>query len=293
MKKWLFALVLAASSLAHAAGPTKGQQFILCINEGATTAAQVEALKEQYLPLARMLGATAGGQVTVVPYVSISLFETDYGAGRCDFVFGKTIDALAKGIAAGGYHAVAKSDKPYVAGIIQAPSRAFGSARDLLGHDLLLPPEDAFTTQLVKAFLRAEGLKLVVKDPLDKFPTDDKTSVTLRFVRYQEAVSQTVKTGWYPAGAVNPTVLRAWERSGGKVLVKMPPQPGWSVLANRRISQEVRNAVLGELTKTNDAAKAVLAAVKLEAFVPASDTEFAAVLQYLATAARDGVAKQH
>ena len=191
MKKILLGCMLFACALANA-GPAKGPQYTLCVNEGATTAAQVETLKEQYEPLARHIGVVARGQVAVVPYVSVALFESAFGAGHCDFVFGKTIDALAKGIASGGYVAVVKSDKPYVAGIIQAPGRAFGSARDLVGVDVLLPPEDTFTSQLTKAYLRAAGLKLATKDTLDKFPTDDKTAVTLRFVKWQEAVSQTV-----------------------------------------------------------------------------------------------------
>lgn len=277
-------------SLAHAAPPTKPQQHVLCINEGATTTSQVDVLKEQYQALARVIEATTGNRVSVEPFVSISLFEATFNTGRCDFVFGKTIDALAKGIAAGGYHAVAKSDRPYVAGIIQAPGRSLSNAKDLVGHDLLMPPDDAFTSQLAKAYLRGAGLKLVTKDTLDKFPTDDKTAVTLRFVKWQEAVSQTVASGWYPAGAVNPTVLRAWERNGGKVLVKLPPQPGWSVLANRRIAPGTRQALQTALTsaQANAAGQSMLAAVKVEAFVPANDKEFVAILQYLGLVDRDG-----
>ena len=101
-----------------------------------------------------------------------------------------------------------------------------------------------------------------------------------------------LSTGWYSAGAVNPTVLRNWERQGGKVLVKLPPQPGWSVLVHRRHAHELRPALLASLTsaKTSDSGKAALAAVKVDGFVAAEDKEYVAVLQYLDAPAR--VAKQ-
>jgi len=278
---FVFGAVLAASAPAYAqTSPTT-----LCINEGATTNRSIADLQKQYEPLAKLISSVSSkSSVTVKPFVSVGLFEDEIKTGLCDYVFGKTIDSLARAIESDKYNVVVKDKNPYVAGIIVAKGKDFKTPKDLVGRDILVPPSDTFTAQLLKSYLKSSGMPMTVKDTLDTFPTKEANAVTVRHIKWQEAVSSTVGMGWYSFGAVNPTLLKDWESKGGRVLVKMPPQPGWSILVKKDISPKSVNALKDALLTAAESedGKSVLKAVKLEGMVVAQNAEYLSVLKYLA-----------
>jgi ABC-type phosphate/phosphonate transport system substrate-binding protein len=282
----VIAFAFAASASAHAAQPMEQR---LCINEGATTVVATYALEGRYRPLADVIQKTIGRKVAVSAFTKVSLFEADFSGARCDYVFGKTIDVLAEGIRTAqlqptkGYHAVVKTVDPYVAGFVVSKDFEGTGVASLVGKDVMLPPKDTFTAQLALAELRNAGLRIEERHTLDKFPTDVKDAVTVRHVPYHEAITSTVESGWYKAGAVNPTVLSAWK---GRVLTTFKPQPGWVVLASASTSEKDRSAVASALAGLDKSAdgKSLLKAIKVPAFVPAADAEYLAVLDYLRNA---------
>jgi hypothetical protein len=252
----------------------------LAVNEAATAAIPIAALIERYDPLAHVLGRAAGAAVECRPFISVDVFEAEL-ATRPSFVFCKTVDLLAREIAALRYLPLVKIDRPYLAGIIVGEHAKARSLADLAGTDLLLPPPGTLTAKLAKAALRDAGLETVVVEQSAPWPTRIRHKVTLRHVQFQEAIPDAVGRGyWFHAGAVNPTVLKRWK---GRVLTHFAPQPNWSVGAHADTPARSAQAAIAALESMHETTggRAALAAMNIDRFVPASRADYLRLAAYL------------
>lgn len=275
---------IGAGIPAHAAntGAAVADALTFAINEAATTAVSISDLVTRYEPLTKLLIKASHQRVLPVASLNVSSFRKLLAESVPPaFIFAKTVDILAEQVSLNRYVPMVKVDVPYVAGIILAPGFRANSLSELVGFDVLLPPPDTMTAKLAIAAFHDAGLPVAVLQDNERFPTTIRDKITVRHVRYQEAIPATLERKfWYKAGVVNPTVLGKWK---GTVLQKFRPWPNWSIAAAMHVAPAVISAATSALVAMHEYAEgaAALADMKIKRFVHADRAEYIALAAYV------------
>jgi ABC-type phosphate/phosphonate transport system substrate-binding protein len=275
-----FRLVSAvlACALAAVAPVTLAQQkkkaqapkepLVFAVNEGATTVITHDELLDRYAGLAKSMQRALRRPVKVEVFPDTARFRSALERRQFDIVFGKTVNLLAGMIRDKRYQAIVKTKAPYVAGFITVKDSPIKTAADLRGKVVVMP-ERVFTTKLGEATLRELGLK--------------ENDVTIRYVKFQEAVAVSVESGAADVGVVNPTVKQDWLKKGNTVLMEAKPVPNWSIIASAAVSQaelaRLRRALVA--LKDSEGGSEVLKAISVPEFVAAANSEYLELLKFI------------
>lgn len=273
----VFACALAAVASVTLAQQKKAQAsrerlvkepLVFAVNEGATTAVTHAELLQRYAGLAQAMENAVRRPVKVEVYADTARFRSELQRRRFDIVFGKTVNLLAGMIREKQYQAIVKTKTPYVAGFITLKNSPIKGAVDLRGRVVVMP-ERVFTTKLGEATLRELGYK--------------ENEVTIRYVKFQEAVAVSVESGSADVGVVNPTVKQEWLKKGNTVLLEAKPVPNWSIIASPAVSQaelaRLRRALIG--LKDSESGSEVLKVISVPEFVAADNTEYLELLKFI------------
>jgi phosphonate transport system substrate-binding protein len=268
----VLACALAAVAPVTAAQEKKAQAskepLVFAVNEGATTVITHEELLDRYAGLAKSMERAVRRPIKVEVFPDTARFRQELERRHFDIVFGKTVNLLAGMIRDKQYQAIVKTKTPYVAGFITMKDSPIKTAADLRGKVVMMP-ERVFTTKLGEATLRELGFK--------------EDEVTIRYVRFQEAVAMSVETGSADVGVVNPTVKQDWLKKGNNVLLEAKPVPNWSIIASSAVSQaelaRLRRALIG--LKDSERGSEVLKAISVPEFVAAANKEYLELLKFI------------
>jgi ABC-type phosphate/phosphonate transport system substrate-binding protein len=249
--------------------PVVKERLIFAVNEGATTSVSHVELLQRYAPLAESMERAVRRPIKVEVYPDTARFRAELDRGRrFDIVFGKTVNLLAGMIRDKRYQAIVKTKTPYVAGFITMKDSPIKTADDLRGKVVMMP-ERVFTTKLGEATLRELGLK--------------ESDVTIRYVKFQEAVAVSVESGAADVGVVNPTVKQDWLKKGNTVLMEAKPVPNWSIIASPALTQgelaRLRRALIA--LKDSENGTEVLKTISVPEFVTAANTEYVELLKFI------------
>lgn len=258
-----------------------GRAMLLAVNEAATENVAVAELFARYEPLAKLLSLAAHTAVRPDPMIDISLFSEHLEKRPAEFIFAKTVDVLAREVKAGRYVPLAKSDEPYIAGLVAAPGFTGQRLSDLRGQLVLFPPADTLTARLGFKALKSRGIDYQITD--DNTPIRLSKTVTIRHVASNDVITAVVgdpSLSWYAAGLLNPSALKKWR---GRVLQRLDPQTNWSIAARADLPATVVATASTLLTTLQDDAEGLrtLARVKVKRFVPATRQEYVDLVNYL------------
>jgi phosphonate transport system substrate-binding protein len=246
----------------------KKEPLVFAVNEGATTVITREELQDRYAGLAKSMERALRRPIKVEVYPDTARFRTELERRHFDIVFGKTVNLLAAMIRDKKYQAIVKTKTPYVAGFITMKDSPIKTAADLRGKVVMMP-ERVFTTKLGEATLRELGLR--------------ETDVTIRYVKFQEAVALSVESGAADVGVVNPTVKQDWLKKGNSVLLEAKPVPNWSIIASPAVSlaelARLRRALIG--LKDSEPGSEVLKAISVPEFVVAANIDYLDLLKFI------------
>lgn len=238
----------------------------LLINEAVTGETNSFLLTTRYRPFAEFLSKQLKGKViTVEPVVDIKRFITlAQGASKPQFVFGKSVNQLAKLVRDQGYQPVVRRADPYKAAFIVGKDSPIKTLADASELKIIMPDVSSATTAVALAELRQQ-------------------KITARFVthvKFQDEVAQYIKNGLGQVGVVNPTIAKKWLEEGGRVIAETQPVVNWSLLAApsvpAEIVQQLRDALLGNSAE----AAAVLSAVGVKAWTKAEPAQYMELLAY-------------
>ena len=268
----VLASVLAAMTPVTLAQDRKPQaskeRLVFAVNEGATTAVSHVELLSRYATLAEAMERALRRPIKVEVYPDTARFRSSLEQKPFDIVFGKTVNLLAGMIRDKRYQAIVKTKTPYVAGFITVKNSPIKTAADLRGKVIIMP-ERVFTTKLGEATLRDLGFK--------------ENDVTVRYVKFQEAVAVSVESGVADVGVVNPTVKQDWVKRGNTVLLEAKPVPNWSIIASPAVTPaelaRLRRALIG--LKDSESGSEVLKTVGVPEFVAAANTEYLELLKFI------------
>jgi ABC-type phosphate/phosphonate transport system substrate-binding protein len=265
------ASILPAAAFAQASAPKKPAAvpqapWRLLINEAFTGENNSFVLTNRYKPLADFLAARQKGRaISIEPMVDVERFlEIATAKEKPDFVFGKSVNQLAKLVRDHKYQPIVHRADPYKAAFIVSKDSHVTTVEQASRAKLVMPDEKAATSALALAELR-------------KF-NPGKLDVT--HIRFQEAVAQQVKTGMAHVGVVNPTVAKKWAEDGGRVIGETQPVVNWSLLAGPAVPpatvQQMQAAFLAMTPQDAEA----LASIGVKQWVKAERQEYLALLKY-------------
>jgi hypothetical protein len=271
--------------------------YVLCINEGAQEPQAQKVLIDKYEPIWRAIEDSLSVHVISQAFTKNSDFAEYLPSGRCDVVFGKSVNILSNAVATMGYQPVVKDSTPYRIGFISG--KPLSTLKDLRGSKISLPPPDTYVTTLAVSALLRNGLQIIDEDALlsvrdtpanvpgaelDRFNAAfanyDKLRrehVTIKQIRYIAAVPMTALLGQGDVGALNPQLLKKWPKD--KPVLLMPPTIGWSVLANPKMPEAQVKALQAKLMTLQ--APAMQQMWMTGSFVPATVAEMRALDDYL------------
>jgi ABC-type phosphate/phosphonate transport system substrate-binding protein len=238
----------------------------LLVNEAFTGENNNFVLTNRYKPLADFIGARQKGRaVSIEPIVDVERFlELARAPAKPDFIFGKSVNQLAKLVRDQGYQPVAHRADPYKAAFIVGKDSHVTTLEQASRAKLVMPDEHAATSALALAELR-------------KYNTG-KLDVT--HIKFQEAVAQQVKSGLAQVGVVNPTVAKKWAEEGGRVVGETQPVVNWSLLAAPSVPAatvlQLQAAFVAMTPQETDA----LAPIGVKQWVKAERQEYLALLKY-------------
>lgn len=294
--KTVATLLLACSAIASAA-PAEKPRLILCINEGAQDQQPPQELIDKYEPLSRAIEEALSVKVTTLPFLKNAGFAEQLPSGRCDVVFGKSMNILSYAVATMGYQPVVKDSAPYRIGFISG--QKLGTLADLQGTTITLPPPDTYVSTLAVRALIGAGLRVIneetlitIRDTPADVPGTDlerfkvsfanydrlrREHVAIKHIRYIGAVTKTAAVGANDVGAINPQLLKSWPKD--KPVLLMPPTLGWSVLANPKMPEAQVKALQAKLVTIQGPALKQMWLTG--SFVPATVGEMKALDDYL------------
>ena len=261
---WAQAAAAAAASAAKK--PAGGANWRLLVNEAVGGDTNSFLLTNRYRPAADFISAQLKGRPIVVePMVDIKRFmAVAQGASKPEFVFGKSVNQLAKLVRDNGYQPVVRRADPYKAAFIVAKDSPIKNLTDAADAKVIMPDEFAATTAVALAELRRQKLG----------------QVRVTHVRYQEEVAQFVKSGMGQIGVVNPTIAKKWVEEGGRVVAETQPVVNWSVLAGPSVAADMVQQLRDALLATNSESAAVMASMGVKAWAKAERKDYLDLLDY-------------
>ncbi|WP_143762951.1 phosphate/phosphite/phosphonate ABC transporter substrate-binding protein [Ramlibacter tataouinensis] len=257
------AAALCATPLAQSQSSADGWRLL--INEAFTADLSISMLAQRYKNWADyMAAAVRNKQVVIDPVISVRRFlEQARGDQKPLFVFGKSVNQLAKLVRDQGYQPVARRADPYKAAFITGANSTITSMGALAGRKILMPDEYAATTAVAKAELRSMNIGSFVSH-----------------TRFQESVAQQVAAGVAEAGVVNPTIARKWKEEGGRILGETQPVVNWSVLASPKAPPEMVARMTEALLAMNTQAAPILGEIGVKQWAKPDKAEYVALLEY-------------
>jgi len=259
---WAQAVAAAKKPAAPAAGAT----WRLLVNEAVGGDTNSFVLTNRYRQVADFITAQLKGRPMVVePMVDIKRFmAAAQGASKPEFVFGKSVNQLAKLVRDSGYQPVVRRADPYKAAFIVAKESPIKSLADAADSKIIMPDEFAATSAVALAELRRQKL----------------SQVRVTHVRFQEEVAQFVKTGMGQIGVVNPTIAKKWVEDGGRVVAETQPVVNWSMLAGPSVSAEMVQQLRDALMAASPESAAVMASMGVKAWAKAERKDYLDLLDY-------------
>jgi ABC-type phosphate/phosphonate transport system substrate-binding protein len=236
------------------------------VNEAFTGENNTFVLMNRYRPLAEFIGARQKGRpVNIEPIVDIERFlEMAKGASKPEFIFGKSVNQLAKLVRDQGYQPVVHRADPYKAAFIAGKDSTVATLEQASRVKLVMPEEHTATSALALAELRKYN----------------PGKLDVIHIKFQEAVAQQIKGGLAQVGVVNPTVAKKWAEEGGRVIGETQPVVNWSLLAAPSMpaaTVQQLQAAFGAITPQE---ADVLAPVGVKQWIKAERQEYLALLKY-------------
>lgn len=261
-----WAQVSAAAAASAAKKPAGGANWRLLVNEAVGGDTNSFLLTNRYRPAADFISTQLKGRPIVVePMVDIKRFmAVAQGASKPEFVFGKSVNQLAKLVRDNGYQPVVRRADPYKAAFIVAKDSPIKTLADAADAKVIMPDESAATSAVALAELRRQKLG----------------QVRVTHVRYQEEVAQFVKSGMGQIGVVNPTIAKKWVEEGGRVVAETQPVVNWSVLASPSLAADMVQQLRDALLATNSESAAVMASMGVKAWAKAERKDYLDLLDY-------------
>jgi len=256
----------AAAAAKKPAAPAAGATWRLLVNEAVGGDTNSFVLTNRYRQVADFITAQLKGRPMVVePMVDIKRFmAAAQGASKPEFVFGKSVNQLAKLVRDSGYQPVVRRADPYKAAFIVAKESPIKSLADAADSKIIMPDEFAATSAVALAELRRQKL----------------SQVRVTHVRFQEEVAQFVKTGMGQIGVVNPTIAKKWVEDGGRVVAETQPVVNWSMLAGPSVSAEMVQQLRDALMAASPESAAVMASMGVKAWAKAERKDYLDLLDY-------------
>ena len=251
----------------QAAGQLAGvDRWRLLINEAVTADLSISMLALRYRGLADYLGGQIRNkQVVVDPVIDIQNFVRQASSDQKPLmVFGKSVNQLSKLVRDGGYQPLVRRPEPYKAAFIVNNNSPISSIGQLSGKKILMPDESSATV----AVARAEMRRMNVREPY------------ISYTRYQDSVSAQVAAGLAEVGAVNPTIARKWQESGGRVIGETLPVVNWSVLAAPGVPADMISRLQDSLMAMNSQSAGIMTEIGVKQWVKADRKEYLALLDY-------------
>jgi ABC-type phosphate/phosphonate transport system substrate-binding protein len=223
-------------------------------------------LTNRYRPVADFMSIQLKGRPIVVePMIDIKRFmAVAQGASKPEFIFGKSVNQLAKLVRDNGYQPVVRRADPYKAAFIVAKDSPIKNLTDAADAKVIMPDESAATSAVALAELRRQKL----------------SQVRVTHVRFQEEVAQFVKSGMGQIGVVNPTIAKKWVEEGGRVVAETQPVVNWSVLAGPSLPADVVQQLRDALMAANSESAAVMASMGVKAWARAERKDYLDLLDY-------------
>lgn len=261
-----WAQVSAAGAASAAKKPASGANWRLLVNEAVGGDTNSFLLTNRYRPAADFFSAQLKGRPVVVePMVDIKRFmAVAQGASKPEFIFGKSVNQLAKLVRDNGYQPVVRRADPYKAAFIVAKDSPIKTLADAADAKIIMPDASAATSAVALAELRRQKLGLV----------------RVTHVRFQEEVAQFVKSGMGQIGVVNPTIAKKWTEEGGRVVAETQPVVNWSVLAGPSLAADMVQQLRDALLATNSESAAVMASMGVKAWAKAERKDYLDLLDY-------------
>jgi ABC-type phosphate/phosphonate transport system substrate-binding protein len=251
----------------QAAGQLAGvDRWRLLINEAVTADLSISMLALRYRGLADYLGGQIRNkQVVVDPVIDIQNFVRQASSDQKPLmVFGKSVNQLSKLVRDGGYQPLVRRPEPYKAAFIVNNNSPINNIGQLSGKKILMPDEASATV----AVARAEMRRMNVREPY------------ISYTRYQDSVSAQVAAGLAEVGAVNPTIARKWQESGGRVIGETLPVVNWSVLAAPGVPADMISRLTDSLLAMNSQSASIMTEIGVKQWVKADRKEYLALLDY-------------
>ena len=256
----------AAAAGKKPATSAAGSSWRLLVNEAVGGDTNSFVLTNRYRPAADFITAQLKGRPIVVePMVDIKRFmAVAQGASKPEFVFGKSVNQLAKLVRDNGYQPVVRRADPYKAAFIVAKESPIKTLADAADSKIIMPDEFAATSAVALAELRRQKL----------------SQVRVTHVRFQEEVAQFVKSGMGQIGVVNPTIAKKWVEDGGRVVAETQPVVNWSILAGPGVAADMVQQLRDALLAANPESAAVMASMGVKAWAKAERKDYLDLLDY-------------
>jgi hypothetical protein len=242
------------------------ERWRLLINEAVTADLSISMLALRYRGWADYLGGQIRSkQVLVDPVIDIQNFVRQASSEQKPLIiFGKSVNQLSKLVRDGGYQPLVRRPEPYKAAFIVNNSSPITTIGQLSGKKILMPDESSATV----AVARAEIRRMNVREPY------------ISYTRYQDSVSAQVAAGLAEVGAVNPTIAKKWQESGGRVIGETQPVVNWSVLAAPGVPPDMVSKLTESLLAMNSQSAGILSEIGVKQWVKADRKEYLALLDY-------------
>ena len=256
----------AAAAGKKPATSAAGSSWRLLVNEAVGGDTNSFVLTNRYRPAADFITAQLKGRPIVVePMVDIKRFmAVAQGASKPEFVFGKSVNQLAKLVRDNVYQPVVRRADPYKAAFIVAKESPIKTLADAADSKIIMPDEFAATSAVALAELRRQKL----------------SQVRVTHVRFQEEVAQFVKSGMGQIGVVNPTIAKKWVEDGGRVVAETQPVVNWSMLAGPNVTAEMVQQLRDAMMAASPESAAVLASMGVKAWAKAERKDYLDLLDY-------------
>jgi len=263
---WAQAAAAAAAGKKPAAAGGGGATWRLLVNEAVGGDTNSFVLTNRYRQVADFITAQLKGRPIVVePMVDIKRFmAAAQGASKPEFVFGKSVNQLAKLVRDNGYQPVVRRADPYKAAFIVGKESSIKTLADAADSKIIMPDEFAATSAVALAELRRQKL----------------SQVRVTHVRFQEEVAQFVKSGMGQIGVVNPTIAKKWVEDGGRVVAETQPVVNWSILAGPGVAPDMVQQLRDALMAANPESAAVMASMGVKAWAKPEKKEYLDLLDY-------------
>ncbi|MEO7405326.1 MAG: PhnD/SsuA/transferrin family substrate-binding protein [Burkholderiales bacterium] len=254
------------------ASAAPAERLVLTLSEGSDGVPEGTDVMSRYDELAALIGRAMNRRVVFYAVRDAGALESGLRDGRLDIVIARLAEHAARGVRDYKYQLVAVArGEGFVMGIVPADS-PLRSIEDVRGKRIAVPPENDYTSRMALALLRDIGVK-----------AREETSVS--FHRDQAVIGHALGHNLVDVGFVSSSsaIGRAWQKQGGRVLVRGPKQPTMPVVVGPKVTalelQQLRNALVG-LDRTAEG-RVLLSRLGVAGFEERDPADLAKLLKWL------------